>query len=248
MFNQRRNRLSSFNLFLDIIRRLRDFLSQSKEFFPNYDFNRKLPKYSNLEFYDENREDLKGFIFKFKIKLRHNVDWFPQEVDEVIYFVGRLKNKAELRILLLIQFIQVFIETIIEFYKALNTAFDNPNKKAIALRYIQKFRQINRPFYQYLADFESRVYEFDLNERNSRQYFMNNLAHELQDAIVIYRNDLIIFTQLKEQLQFMDNQMRRNTAFRKGNPFVNLPKIFIITIITSVNKFINDGNIVMNLS
>ena len=66
MRNQRRNRLTSPDPFLDTTRRPRGFPFQSEEPLPDPDSNRKSPKYPDPEPYDGNREGLEGFIFKLK--------------------------------------------------------------------------------------------------------------------------------------------------------------------------------------
>ena len=97
-------------------------------------------KYSNFDFYNKDRKNLKKFLYKFKIKLRRNRDWFFEKLDEIIYFVKRFKRKVELRIFSLIQFIIVFIDIIKDFYKALKVVFENLDKKIVVFYYIQKLR------------------------------------------------------------------------------------------------------------
>ena len=120
--------------------------------------DRKTPKQPDPELYDGNRDELRGFMFELKSKLRANADWFPTEDSRVAYAVGRLKGLAERRLLPLVESDnESTIRTIEGFYKALETAFGDPDKKATAQRYIQRLRQANRPFHQYLADFEAHI-------------------------------------------------------------------------------------------
>ena len=110
-----------------------------------------------------------------------------------------------MRILSLVQFIVNFIKIINKFYKALQIAFEDFDKKVIIYRFIQKLRQANRLFHQYLANFESRIYENDINERNQRYHFLNNLNNELRFVIIIYRVNKINFVELKKLLQYINN-------------------------------------------
>ena len=57
------------------------------------------------------------------------------------------------------------------------------------------------------------------------------------------------FVELKKLLQYIDNNQRRISVSKVNrNLFFNLSRIIITIIIINVNKFINDNNIVMNLS
>ena len=57
------------------------------------------------------------------------------------------------------------------------------------------------------------------------------------------------FIELKKLLQYIDNNQRRIFVVKVNrNFFFNLSRIIIIIIIINVNKFINDNNIVINLS
>ena len=56
------------------------------------------------------------------------------------------------------------------------------------------------------------------------------------------------FIEFKKLLQYINNDQRRIFISKiNRNFFFNLSRIIIIIIITNVNKFINDNNIVMNL-
>ena len=57
------------------------------------------------------------------------------------------------------------------------------------------------------------------------------------------------FIEIKDLLQYINNNQRRIFIAKiNRNFFFNLLRIFIIIIITNVNKSINDNNIVTNLS
>ena len=57
------------------------------------------------------------------------------------------------------------------------------------------------------------------------------------------------FVELKELLQYIDNNQRRIFVSKVNrNLFFNLSRIIIMIIITNVNKFIDDNNIIINLS
>ena len=56
------------------------------------------------------------------------------------------------------------------------------------------------------------------------------------------------FVEIKDLLQYIDNDQRHiSVAKINRNLFFNLSRIIITIIITNVNKFINDNNIVINL-
>ena len=57
------------------------------------------------------------------------------------------------------------------------------------------------------------------------------------------------FIELKKLLQYINNNQRRIFIVKiNRNLFFNLLRIIITIIIINVNKFIDDNNIVMNLS
>ena len=56
------------------------------------------------------------------------------------------------------------------------------------------------------------------------------------------------FIEIKDLLQYINNNQRRIFIAKVNrNPFFNLSRIIITIIITNVNKFINNNNIVINL-
>ena len=92
--------------------------------FPDFATIRKSQKYPDPDPYDGDCEALEGFVFKLRTKLRRNADWYDTELDQVAYAVGRLKDKAERRILPVVQSeSELAIETMEGFYKALQTTF-----------------------------------------------------------------------------------------------------------------------------
>ena len=56
------------------------------------------------------------------------------------------------------------------------------------------------------------------------------------------------FIELKKLLQYINNNQRRIFILKiNRNFFFNLSRIIITIIITNVNKFIDDNNIIINL-
>ena len=49
-------------------------------------------------------------------------------------------------------------------------------------------------------DFESRIYENDINKRNQRYHFLNNLNNEFRFVIIIHYIDKMNFVELKKLL------------------------------------------------
>ena len=189
---------------------------------PNYTFNdeqptRKSPKFPDPDQYDGNRADLKGFVYKFKSKLSSNIDWYATERDLVRYSVTRLKGTAEQRILPLVQpENDSGIVTMTQFYKALETAFGDPDRTATAQHYIQNFKQANRPFAQFLADFEANIHDTGFHEANQRFFFEEGLSSELRTFLIPTQAHNLSFTELKTLCQHMDNEHRRIKPFVPG--------------------------------
>ena len=87
-----------------------------------------------------------------------------------------------------------------------------------------------------------------MNERNQRYHFLNDLNNEFKSVIIIHRIDKMSFIELKKLLQYINNNQRRIFISKiNRNSFFNLSHIIITIIITNVNKFIDNNNIVMNL-
>ena len=101
---------------------------------------------------------------------------------------------------------EIAIRIIKGFYEILNTIFDDFDKKTIAQRYIQKLRQANRPFYQYLANFEVHINNIDYDEENQRFAFKKDLSSELRALLIFIDASLLLFDALKKLCQRMNSE------------------------------------------
>lgn len=227
---------------------------------PNYDDSRKKSaKAPDPDKYDGERENLRAFVFDLKYKLRNNSDWYANEQEMVAYSVGRLEKVARKRILPLVESPNSpQITTMPMFYEALETTCGDPDRKATAQRYIQTLKQANRPFIQYLADFEANVYDTGFDEDNQRFYLKEGLSSELRQLLIPTQAHTLSFAELKKLCQRMDNEQRQfkpfvpkarttpGTTTTATTPFV--PARPSAPAQLTVNKSTNDSGTAMDLS
>lgn len=108
--------------------------------------------------FDGTREKLDPFIFKLQGKLKANADWWENEATRIQYAFNRLEGRAEKQILPRMDSNNsACIEDMDGFYEALRTAFGDPDKKWTAQQTISKLKQANKPFHEYLSQFQAHI-------------------------------------------------------------------------------------------
>lgn len=100
-----------------------------------------------------------------------------------------------------------------QFYKALETAFNDPNRTVTAQRFIQNLKQANRPFALFLANFEANIHDTGFDEANQRFFFEEGLSSELRTLLIPTQAHNLSFAELKTLCQRMDNENRRIKPF-----------------------------------
>ena len=234
---------------------------------PAYVFNddqmtRKSQKWPDPDKFDGNRAELRGFVYQLKTKLRNNQDWYATELEMVAYSVGRLEKTASERILPLVESENgSTITTMPMFFKALEAACGDPDRKATAQRYIQTLKQANRSFAEFLGNFEAHIHDTGFDEDNQRFCFKEGLSSELRLLLIPTQAHTLSFDEFKALCQRMDNEQRQFKPFIAKILTIPITSgIFIaITLFISslsrltilapaINKFTNDFDTIINLS
>ena len=154
----------------------------------------------------------------------------------------------------LVELVNSPVQTITQFYTALEQAFGDPNREATAQKEIQKLKQANRSFHVYLSEFESIIPYTGYDERNARYQFKQGLCSELKASLVPVDEDSLSFRDLKKVYQRMDNKNRELPTFQARNRPIepsrpantSVPRAPITVI--NVNRSTNDGNTAIDLS
>ena len=82
-------------------------------------------------------------------------------------------------------------------------------KKKAAQHYIQNLRQADRPFNQYLTEFEAHIHDTGFDEQTQRLKFMEGLSGWLKFQIVIFQPSKMSFADLKKLCQREDYGQRQ---------------------------------------
>ena len=127
-------------------------------------------------------------------------------------------------------------------YDSLQVAFSDVDKQATAQRYIQRLRQANRPFHQYLADFEAHIHDTWYDQAKQRFKFNEGLSIELRYLLIPTGASKMSFAELKTLCHRMDNEQRQLASIdtRFANPWAKIEP--------AIDQSTNNGNIVIDSS
>ena len=211
----------------------------------NSSHSHRSPKVPDPERFDGTRIDLDGFKYKLMSKLQDNEDWYPTPQSQVNYAFGRLEGKAARQILPRINPKNAAsIKNMTDFYQALETCFGDPDKKHTAQQYVNKLKQANKPFAEYLTLFQSYIGDAGFDEEQQLYLFKNGLSRELQAYLVpidVSEMDMDAFIKTCHRLEKAHRQIQQNGA--------SIPKgLQPVTPAAAVNASTNDGNTAMDLS
>jgi hypothetical protein len=143
------------------------------------------PKHPDPDKFSGNKDDLVQFTTQLKLKLNINADHFTATKSNIAYAISRLEGNALVQVLSFVKFAtEVNIESIDAFYKILEVAFGDPDKKGTVHRKIWSLRQTHRPFHEYLADFHRYIVDTGYDDEAKLTSFIDGLSQELKSTLV----------------------------------------------------------------
>ena len=167
-------------------------------------------KFPDPPAFDGTRAKLDAFIFKLKSKLEANADWYLTPEAEINYAYGRLEGKAEKQILPWMDSKNAAcIKEMNAFYEALRLCFEDPDKKWKAQQFIDNLRQGERPFSEYLSQFQSHIGDTGFGKATQLYYFKNGLSNELLPYLSPIDTEAMDMDQLIMTCHRLDNSYRQ---------------------------------------
>ena len=147
------------------------------------------PYFPRPPMYDGNRDDLGPFQYKLAAKLEANTDWFPTEKIALGYCFARLTGEAQKRMLPRLSQNSVWnVQTVEQFQKALTIDFGDRSTMRAAREYIERLRQGDSSFVDYLFDFHAHIGAAKFSEEEQRSEFIAGLDDKIAMS-VIYKHD-----------------------------------------------------------
>jgi Retrotransposon gag protein len=134
-------------------------------------------------FYGDQKQ-IRGWMADMSMKLLVNADRYPTVQSQLAYIVSRTGGNAKEQLLPHIKNGQVKIDSSEACFTILSVAFDDPDRKATALRKLRNLKQGNKPFNEYLAEFQRYIAEADYNDEAKKNTLMGGISDELLDLMV----------------------------------------------------------------
>ena len=126
----------------------------------------KSTKLPDPDLYDGSPEKLKPFIAALTNKVSANQDHFPNDTYQVQYAYSRLAPQVANRMRnefrnLIDPAAPVLVANVSTFILKLKQYYDDPSRVDRANKKVWSIRQLNRPFTEFLAEFEDALYDSD---------------------------------------------------------------------------------------
>lgn len=165
----------------------------------------KLP---DLKLFNSDKQKLQSQTYSLKVKLARNTDCYPLESNKIQYSVGYLIRKALNQIELIVK-----KDNIIDFVIAnnlityLEVAFGDPDKKGTFQRKLQKLKQTNRAFSDYLTDFQQITDHMGYDKKTKCASLLVTLPMEIQQVLVVFNLPDFLKTVIAK-IQKINNKLR----------------------------------------
>jgi len=143
----------------------------------------KESKMSDPEMFNGNRDKLRPFLTKLRLKLAEP-NAFRDEQARLRYIIGRLEGAALNQVISFVTPDGVDFSNTEALITHLNTCFDDPDRTGTAVRKLQSIRQGTREFSAYFAEFQQYALQLNWNPDAIRASLKNGLAPELETALI----------------------------------------------------------------
>lgn len=138
------------------------------------------------ELYNGDKQKLRSWTYSLRAKLAGNSDHYSSESSKIQYSIRRLTGKAldqiepKLR-----KDGTVDFATTNDLINYLEITCGDPDGKDTSQRGLQKLRQDNRPFSDYLADFRRLADRTGFNEEAKRTALLAGLSRKIQEILIV---------------------------------------------------------------
>ena len=176
--------------------------------------SKKLP---DPELFDGDKQKLQSWTYSLRVKLAGNADRYPSKSSKIQYSVSRLTGKALDQVKSRIKKDGTLdFATANDLITYLEVAFGDPDKKGTFQRKLQKLRQTNRAFSDYLADFRRIADRTGYDEEAKRAALLVGLSTEILQALVVL--DLPDSLEaVIAKIRKIDNNLRARNSYMPRN-------------------------------
>ena len=171
--------------------------------------SKKLPDPNS---FDGNRNQLSTFIYSLRNKLAFNEDRYSTEKAKVGYVFTRLSGRAAKQILPRLEAEFNKITTLEQLIEHLELSFGDPDKRGTAQRFITGLRMRNRPFSEYLADFQQHIDATGYKSESRKALLEAGLFNELKDYLINVDVSDTTYEELIAKCHMIDDQYRAKAA------------------------------------
>jgi hypothetical protein len=141
-------------------------------------------KVADPDFFNGERKKLHSFLAQLTLKLTVNHASFPDESVKVGYAASRLRGSAFEWFAAMMSEEEIPFRNYVDFRRALEAAFGDPDKRATAERELQRLKQGSRSASQYYADFTRLMATLKWDNSSQLYWFRQGLRDEVKDLLV----------------------------------------------------------------
>ena len=168
--------------------------------------------------FDGTTANFRPFATQLQMKLQGDAHRFTDEQHCLTYTIGLLEGRAFLQVQHNVTLEGINYKDVAALLAELEQAFGDPNRVATAERALRTLVQKNRPFVEYLADFQHLAANTNWNDAAKRTSLYHGLSSELKDVLTSISDPPEHMNDYANLLKKLDNNIRARTAERKGSP------------------------------
>ena len=163
-------------------------------------------------------------MFGLRIKYEVNADRYSSEGAKLAHAYSLLRGNAQAQVLPRLQFDFDKIITVDQLFAHLERSFGDSDKKGTAQRIIGGLRMKNRPFAEYLAEFQRYMEDIDCNTDARKSLLEAGLSSELKDYLINIDVRELSYEGLINKCHMIDGRLRAKQAATKARNF--FPAVF----------------------
>ena len=179
----------------------------------------KTEKLPDPEPFDGARDKLENFVFGLRVKYQVNADRYDTEGAKLAHAYSLLRGNAQAQVLPRLQSDFDKIVTVDQLFAHLERSFGDSDKKGTAQRIIGGLRMKNRPFAEYLADFQRYIEDTGYNTDARKSLLEAGLFNELKDYLINTDVRELSYEDLISKCHMIDGRHRVKQAATKARNF-----------------------------
>jgi len=167
-------------------------------------------RFPDPEQFNGERADLRRFTTQMVAKMTSNADRFPKPYNRVAYTINRLSGKAFKQVMPYIDSTYSQFPDYTDVLELLDKAFGDPNEADTARRDLLRFKQNNRDFNTFIAEFQRLAVESKYPKDALPTMLEDKLSLEMQALLKVMPPASTEYHAFIQHLQELD---RRNQKF-----------------------------------